>query len=34
MRFAYFTERPYRHIDEDVVLKHKVFLCVEQVLRP
>ena len=25
MKFAYFTERPYRHIDEDIVLKHKAF---------
>ena len=25
MKLAYFTERPYRHIDEDIVLKNKAF---------
>jgi hypothetical protein len=25
MKLGYFTERPYRHIDEDVVLKNKAF---------
>ncbi|OUS09994.1 hypothetical protein A9Q90_02095 [Gammaproteobacteria bacterium 54_18_T64] len=25
MKFAYFTERPYRHLDEDIILKNKAF---------
>lgn len=25
MKLAYFTERPYRHLDEDIVLKNKAF---------
>ncbi len=28
MKIAYFTERPYRHINEDVVLKNKAFFAV------
>ena len=28
MKIAYFTERPYRHVNEDVVLKNKAFFAV------